>query len=69
MIIWTSLPPEQVLAGFDNNIYPHYEAGEFSGVPVLLERLADGQKRVVRINSSDPSHYLAAVYPGLLTQT
>ncbi|AEF94326.1 hypothetical protein Desca_1471 [Desulfotomaculum nigrificans CO-1-SRB] len=67
MIIWTVLPLEQVLAGFDNNTYPNYETGEVAGIPVLLEKMNDGHKRVVKINSSNPSHFLdSAVYPGLV---
>ena len=62
------MAPEQVLQGLDDNIYPNYEAGEVAGIPVLLEKVENGQKRVVRINSTDPAHFLnQAVYPGLLT--
>ncbi|MEG6521725.1 YlzJ-like family protein [Desulfotomaculum sp. 1211_IL3151] len=68
MILWTPLPAEQVLDGFDNNTYIDYEAGEVAGIPVLLEKTETGQKRVVRINSSNPAHYLSRdVYPGLVT--
>lgn len=67
VIIWTVLPAEQVLSGLDDNTYPDYEAGEVAGIPVLLEKTESGQKMVVRINSSDPSHYLhQEVYPGLV---
>ncbi|SHK64584.1 YlzJ-like protein [Desulforamulus aeronauticus DSM 10349] len=60
--------PEQVLQGLDDNVYPNYEAGEVAGIPVLLEKVENGQKRVVRINSTDPAHFLKQeVYPGLLT--
>ncbi|AQS59316.1 YlzJ-like family protein [Desulforamulus ferrireducens] len=68
MILWTPLAPEQVLQGFDDNSYPSYETGEVDGIPVLLEKAENGQRRVVRINSSDPAHFLnQGVYPGLLT--
>ncbi|MCL4440219.1 MAG: YlzJ-like family protein [Firmicutes bacterium] len=67
MILWTPLPAEQVLAGFDNQVYPDYESGEVAGIPVLLEKVDNGKKRVVSINSSDPAHYLNKdVYPGLI---
>lgn len=68
MILWTTLPTEQVLEGFDTNTYPSYETGEVDGIPVLLEKLENGQKKVVRINSSDPAHFMnKEVYPGLIT--
>ncbi|SHE42693.1 YlzJ-like family protein [Desulforamulus putei] len=68
MILWTPLPAAQVLAGLDDQVYPDYESGEVSGIPVLLEKAENGKKRVVRINSSDPAHYLNKdVYPGLIT--
>ncbi len=68
MILWTPMLPEQVLQGLDDNVYPDYEAGEVAGIPVLLEKVENGQKRVVRINSTDPAHFLnRGVYPGLLT--
>lgn len=68
VILWTPLPAEQVLAGFDDQIYPEYESGEVAGIPVLLEKAENGKKRVVRINSTDPAHFLDKnVYPGLLT--
>ena len=67
MILWTPVPMEQVLEGFDANTYPKEEIGEIEGIPVLLEKVEDGKRRVVRINSSDPTHYLnQAVYPGLV---
>lgn len=70
MILWTPLPAEHVLAGLDDNIYTSYETGEVAGIPVLLEKISDGQRRVVKINSSDPVHYLnQEVYPGLVTQS
>ncbi|MEW6697679.1 MAG: YlzJ-like family protein [Bacillota bacterium] len=68
MILWTPLSAEQVLAGFDDQIYPDYESGEVAGIPVLLEKTENGKKRVVRINSTDLAHFLNKnVYPGLLT--
>lgn len=68
MILWTPLPAEQVLDGFDNNTYVNYEATEVAGIPVLTEKTEAGQRRVVRINSSNPAHYLSPdVYPGLIT--
>lgn len=68
MILWTSLPAEQVLEGFDNNTYIDYEAGNVAGIPVLLEKMETGQKRVVRINSTNPAHYMNPdVYPGVVT--
>ncbi|CCO09402.1 YlzJ-like family protein [Desulforamulus hydrothermalis] len=67
MILWTPLPAEQVLAGLDRQEYPSYESISVAGIPVLAERTADCKKRVVRINSSDLSHYLNQdVYPGLI---
>lgn len=68
MILWTPLPAEQVLEGFDTNTYPTYEMGNVEGIPVLYEKADNGQKRVIRINSSDPAHFLSKeVYPGLIT--
>ncbi|WP_041274579.1 YlzJ-like family protein [Desulforamulus reducens] len=68
MILWTSLPLEYVLEGFNNNTYAAYEASEVAGIPVLLEKIETGQRRVVRINSTDPTHFLRKdVYPGLVT--
>lgn len=68
MILWTPLPAEQVLEGFDTNTYTLYEPGEVAGIPVLFEKIDNGQRKVVRINSSDPAHFLSKeVYPGLIT--
>lgn len=68
MILWTPLPAEQVLAGMDENVYPDFEQGEVAGIPVLLEKMGDGQRKVVKINSTNPEHYLnSEVYPGMIT--
>lgn len=67
MILWTVLPLDQVMAGYDNQIYPEYETDQIAGIPVLMEKVGEGKKKVVRIISSNPDHYLnRSVYPGLV---
>ncbi|AEG60182.1 YlzJ-like family protein [Desulforamulus ruminis] len=68
MILWTVLPVEQVMEGFADDAYNRYETGEVAGIPVLFEKMDTGLKKIVRINSSDPAHYLnQKVFPGLIT--
>ena len=63
MILWTVLPLEIVLEGFDTQ--PNYEEIDYAGLTVVVERLSPVQCRVIRILSTDPQDYLRAdLQPG-----
>jgi len=55
-VLWTVLPVEMVLDGFDRS--PVYEEVDVAGAKVMVERLAPYESRVVRLLSTEPSDYL-----------
>lgn len=65
MTLWTVVPEELI---FGQESQPDsYEEIEFSGARMLVERISDSQRRIVRIISTDPSDYLCAdLQPGVI---
>lgn len=65
MTLWTVVPEEMI---FGQETYPEpYEEIEFSGTKMLVERISENQRRIVRIISSDPQDYLCAdLQPGVV---
>jgi hypothetical protein len=55
-VLWTVLPVELVLDGFEK--CPVYEEMELAGAKVQVERLAPQQSRIVRLLSTAPADYL-----------
>ncbi len=55
-VLWTVLPAELVLDGFEKS--PVYEEAEVAGAKVLVERLAPFESRIVRLLSTVPADYL-----------
>lgn len=55
-VLWTVLPAELVLDGFEKS--PVYEEEEVAGAKVLVERLAPFESRIVRLLSTAPADYL-----------
>ncbi|WP_170007357.1 YlzJ-like family protein [Bacillus fonticola] len=61
MILYTTMPDDLVYADnlFDASTgRSSQEVRNFQGIPVLVEREATGQYRVVQVLSTDPNHYL-----------
>lgn len=56
MILWTVMPMELVF-GQEEFLNP-YEEVEYSGAKVLVEKQSPTECRIVRILSTDPSHFL-----------
>ncbi len=65
MILWTPMQLELVFDGLEGMNAPKYEHLIIQGVPMLVERTADGRKKIVKLLSTDPNHYLKENYfPG-----
>mgnify|MGYP000209305439 CR=1 FL=1 len=65
MILYTPLSPELVLKGLREPV-PRFRGAVIGGVPVLVEELAPGQGRLVRLLSTNPFDYLnPALMPGV----
>ena len=60
MLLWTILPAESVLEGFDHT--PEYEELDFDGILLMVERLSHRHCRIVRLLTTAPEDYLR---PGL----
>lgn len=56
MILWTVMPLELVF-GIEEPSNP-YEEIDYNGVRVLVEKFSSAQCRIVRILSTDPTHFL-----------
>lgn len=56
MILWSIVPADMVL----NNVtsLPDYEEIECSGMKCVVEKIGPRQCRIVRLLTTDPSHYL-----------
>jgi hypothetical protein len=66
MILYTSMPHELV---FQTPIedYGKQSIVNFNGVPLLIEQVNGSECRVMRVMSSNPSHYLDQGYqPGTM---
>jgi hypothetical protein len=55
-LLWTVIPAEIVLAGFEKE--PVYEEAEVAGTKVVIERIAPFESRIVRLLSTAPADYL-----------
>lgn len=55
-LLWTVLPPELVLDGWERS--PVYEEVELAGTKVVVERVAPFESRIVRLLSTAPADYL-----------
>lgn len=65
MILWTPMQLELVLEGLEEMCPPRYSQVTRRGVPMLVERTADGQQRIARLLSTNPADYLNLEYtPG-----
>lgn len=56
MILWTVMPLELVLG--EESFTNTYEEIDYEGIKVLVERTAATECRIVRLLSTDPSHFL-----------
>ncbi len=66
MIIYTPLPLEWVLSGYDS-FKPQYLELDYRGGKLIVEMLSPDQGRIVRLISPRPADYLAAEnQPGTL---
>ncbi len=64
-VLWTVLPVELVLDGFEKGAV--YEEAEVAGARVLVERVAPQQSRIVRLLSTAPADYLRPeLQPGVV---
>ncbi|HHY92863.1 MAG TPA: hypothetical protein GX511_05940 [Firmicutes bacterium] len=64
MILYTPLPLEQVLEGFET-YQPQYEELVYRGHKVLVERTGVNQARLVRLLSTNPNDFLdPSFFPG-----
>ena len=65
MTLWT-IVPEELILGQKPDMSP-YEEIEFAGTKMLVEKIAAGQCRIVRLLSTDPADYLRSeLQPGLV---
>lgn len=56
MMLWTIIPIEQVIEGFDKP--PTYEEVDLASMKLQIERLSPTEGRIVRIISTNPLDYL-----------
>lgn len=64
-VLWTVLPPETVLDGWEK--CPAYEEIGLDGATVVVERLSPREARVVRLLSTSPADYLRPEFqPGTM---
>ncbi|MFE8695124.1 YlzJ-like family protein [Cytobacillus sp. FJAT-53684] len=57
MILYTSMPHELVFPA-DENEYGKQQVVTYEGIPLLVEMAGGQDCTVVRIMSSDPSHFM-----------
>jgi hypothetical protein len=60
MIIYTPVPLELVLEGFDTTKYPEYKEIEYKGVSMLVEDTGFGKRKIIKLLSTNPFDYLKA---------
>ncbi|MDI3317284.1 MAG: YlzJ-like family protein [Bacillota bacterium] len=66
-MLWTIAPPEMIWGEGWSRVAkpPSYEEAQVGGRRLLVERGADGRRRVVRLLSTDPADFLDARFqPG-----
>ena len=59
MIIYTPLPLEWVLSGYES-FKPEYRELDYQGGKLIVEMISPDQGQIVRLISSRPADYLAA---------
>lgn len=70
MILYTPMQLELVLEGFDKTQYPDYEKIEYDGVSMLVERTGRGERKVVKLLSTNPRDYLRPdLFPGSVLES
>lgn len=63
MILWTVMPIEFVTG--QEQVSTPYEEIDYHGVKVMIERQSANECRIVRLLSTDPSHFLRSdLQPG-----
>lgn len=69
MILYTQMPLELVLEGFDTTKYPEYKEVVYKGVPMLVEETGFGAKKIIKLLSTQPSDFLKPeLLPGSLIE-
>ena len=69
VILYTPMPLELVLEGFDKTQYPDYKEIEYQGVQMLVEGAGFGKKRIIKLLSTNPFDYLKPeIVPGSLIE-
>lgn len=64
MILYTMMPHDLIFP-VDETEFSRQQEIMYNGVPLMVQRTDDDHYQVVRVLSSDPSHYLDAQYvPG-----
>lgn len=56
-VLWTAIPLETVLEGYDS-MRLHWIETEYRGVKMVVEPVGEGYGKVVRLLSPDPFDYL-----------
>ena len=65
MILWTVMPLELVFS--QEEIKNPYEQINYAGADVMVERISDTERRIVRILSTDPQDFLRDdIKPGVV---
>ncbi|MCL6612397.1 MAG: YlzJ-like family protein [Peptococcaceae bacterium] len=65
MILWTPMQLELVLEGIEDMCPPQHSTVSYRGVPMVVEKTASGQGKIIRLLSTDPADYLKAEHtPG-----
>lgn len=65
MILWTVIPLEVIFS--QEEVKSPYEHIDYKGTVVMVERISDFERRIVRIISTDPQDYLRYdIQPGVI---
>ena len=57
MILYTIVPQEQIFPT-EQAVYSKQQLIQYNGIPVIVEQEEDHSLRIVKVVSSDPSHFL-----------
>jgi hypothetical protein len=64
MILYTTMPQEMIYP-IDQQEYTKQMMIQYDGIPLLVEQTTDSCYQILRVMSSDPSHYLdSRCFPG-----
>ncbi len=67
MILYTPMQLELVLEGLDTTKYPEYEEIQYKDIPMVVEEVGLGRKRIVKLLSTNPYDYLKpGISPGTI---